>query len=108
MDWKQARQGDVFFERISKIPEKLKKVKRTAGSKIVLAEGEKTGHAHVIEQTEKVDVWFEGDKLYLKVGEEVSVTHEEHGKVDLPPGNYRVSKQKDVFPDNTTSRFIGD
>ncbi len=48
----QARQGDVFLERIGDVdalPEGLNSVKRDQG-RIVLAYGELTGHAHAIDE----------------------------------------------------------
>src|SRR5580698_485444 len=83
----QFRQGDVLLQPIEKIPAAAKRVE---GEKdIVLAEGETTGHAHRIRKPKnRVAAYFDGPTMYLEVNEPVTITHEEHGPITLPPGNY--------------------
>lgn len=47
MKSKMYRQGDVLVERVAKLPDKIKRVRREGG-KIILARGEATGHHHFI------------------------------------------------------------
>jgi hypothetical protein len=65
-----------------------------------LAQGELTGHAHTICAPEAELVTREqADELYLLVyGEEVVLEHEEHDRIALPPGNYRVLRQREYSP----------
>ena len=83
------QQGDVLIESVEKIPRKAKLKK----GRCVLAEGEATGHAHVIKEKRGAKL-FEGDtgELFLELSKEVTVTHEEHGAVTVAPGKYRIRK----------------
>lgn len=94
----QYRQGDVFITRVAdEIPKDVKPMPREKG-RIILAHGEVTGHAHAIKQR--------GAKLvsgpagrFLCVTSAVDLTHEEHGTITLPPGNYRVGIQREYSPE---------
>lgn len=88
----QARQGDVFIIPCV-IPKDVREVKT---ERLVLAEGEATGHAHVAVGDVRM---FEKDgTLYLDV-EDAEVVHEEHGTVVLGPGTYRVQQQREYSPE---------
>ena len=94
----QFRQGDVLIEAVDRLPEKAMPLPATA--RVVLAEGEATGHAHAI-KAERGAVrphHFEGE-LYLEVRSPVTVTHEEHGEIPLEPGTYRVRRQVEQWMD---------
>ena len=84
------QQGDVLMECVDSIPMKAKTVKRENG-RIVLARGESTGHAHVIDASDVVAMELDG-ALYLSVTGDVIVKHEEHKPVTLPVGDYVVRK----------------
>lgn len=93
---KMYRQGDVLVVEVSEVPEDKKSVKRQEG-RLVLAEGEATGHAHAIRsQNAKMYAAVAGMFLVLKKAAEL--VHEEHGKIDLPPGNYQVIRQREYDP----------
>ncbi len=95
---KHYRQGDVLIERISKMPTGLKKLAREK-NEIVLAHGEATGHHHAIAD-EHCDL-FQGDSgvTFLEVREAMAaLTHEEHAKIELEPGVYRVTRQREYTP----------
>lgn len=87
--------GDVLLKSIKKIPEskKTKKVGRT-NKGFVLAEGEATGHHHVITETEEqgVELVEIDGTLYIKAAEDFTVRHEEHKPIKMPKGNYEVGK----------------
>jgi hypothetical protein len=93
---KQYRQGDVLIEEIAETETKHE-WKRSP--KIVLAEGEATGHAHCLE-CDDADAWKEGERFEVRVNSEsASVTHEEHAKISLPRGRYRVTRQREYKPE---------
>jgi hypothetical protein len=99
----QARQGDVFIERIDDLPTDLTEVKCDPRG-VVLAEGEATGHHHRIGprfRTAKLYTGGEDGARFLSVAGKapVALTHEEHSPVKLPPGNYRVLIQREYSPD---------
>ena len=94
----QYRQGDVLLIRVDSIPADVTKVKRDKGS-VILAYGEVTGHAHRIDDT--VAELFEKSGVedrFLSVPNGASLTHEEHGKIDLEPGDYTVRIQRSLNP----------
>ena len=94
----QFRQGDVFIEKVSARTKRRKKLPRDKG-RIVLAYGETTGHAHAISDRAVEAYEFEGDMLLVVEGENVSIRHEEHSPITLPPGNYRVTRQREYSPE---------
>lgn len=104
------RQGDVLIERVESIPTEAKKQKRAR--KVILAHGEVTGHHHQLETEDPADWWKVGeiaptlDKPSTLAGEIFTdlpcggtVTHDEHSKITLPPGKYRVTRQREYSPE---------
>lgn len=90
----QARQGDVFIQRIKTVPASAKPVTRKGD--VILALGEVTGHAHRIKASlDAVDVLAEAEKIILNVKRPVTVTHEEHGPITLAPGVYESYIQRE-------------
>jgi len=92
----QARQGDVFLEKVSNMPSGAVEVKPDAGD-VVLAYGEVTGHKHRIRAFMDTGalparLFDVGDMRFLDVMETTALVHEEHAPVSLEPGIYRVSK----------------
>lgn len=118
---KQARQGDVFLERIEKLPAGVVPVERDKG-KVVLAYGEVSGHTHAISErhvshfrveekpNKAEDQGFRGVrgmggasgllKSYIVVGDEkpVSLVHQEHEEIQIAPGVYEVTRQREYIP----------
>lgn len=96
------RQGDVLIERVSSVPEGA--VKQKASRRIVLALGEATGHHHALEvwdagqEADPADWWKAGEETYVEVAAPAKVTHQEHATVPLPPGTYRVTRQREYSP----------
>lgn len=111
------RQGDVLVRRVDAIPEHAKKVDRKPGERLVLAYGERTGHAHAL-RSDNVTAFraetAEDRALaglpavdYILVGgsETVALNHEyedgrraEHIPVQLPPGVYQIAAQVEYTP----------
>lgn len=82
--------GDVLIKRLSGgIPQNATK-RKLDNRGVVLAEGEVTGHAHVIKDSTSA-VLFESDfALYLRVLSETTVVHEEHKPITIPAGDYQI------------------
>jgi hypothetical protein len=104
------RQGDVLIERIATIPTTATKQKRS--KRVILAHGEVTGHHHALETSDPADWWKEGEiaptlekpstlagELFVTLPHGGVVTHQEHGKIELPAGNYRISRQREYSPE---------
>lgn len=104
------RQGDVLIERIATIPTNAAAQKRSR--RIILANGEVTGHHHCLEIEDPADWWKRGDistadnkpatlagELYVNLPAGGVVTHQEHAKINLPAGTYRVTRQREYTPE---------
>lgn len=88
------RHGDIPIHPIKEV--EGKKV-RHDGS-FVLAEGETTGHKHVIsvQSVDDMEVRRASDGGYfLTLRTEATVSHQEHKTIRLAPGTYRVGKERE-------------
>jgi hypothetical protein len=94
---KILRQGDVLLVKVGELPKAEAVGKET--DDIILAHGETTGHAHRIKApATKAKLWDANAERFLQVMETVALTHEEHSKIDIPPGIYRVAIQTEYTP----------
>lgn len=106
-------QGDVLL-----FEEEIPRSARQRVATNVLAEGESTGHAHRLDwsmgfgpmqdaaievEAPKFEVFRdpESNITYLKVIKPVMLRHEEHGAIEVTPGEYRIGivREKDMFDD---------
>ena len=71
-----------------------------------LAEGEVTGHAHVVDAGTVLH--HEDGRRELLAPEGCEVTHEEHKTVALPPGEFDVTTQREIDPDTEEARAVRD
>lgn len=60
--------------------------------RLVLADGEATGHAHTIDATEDAELIALGEKMLLKLGSQATLTHQEHKPIVLEPGLYEIGR----------------
>lgn len=98
------RQGDIFLERIDKLPTDLAEVPKEQGA-TVLAYGETSGHRHQIAHGAKLFKRASGRFLEVgaKSGAWLEVTTDRGAKLDpprhepvkLPPGTYRITLQRE-------------
>lgn len=94
----QARQGDIFFETVSKPPSKGEKLGNN-----VLAYGEVTGHSHRVispsmEQLDSV-VDEQGDIYVRCLTGPITIGHDEHDQVELPAKEWcRITRQREYDP----------
>jgi len=98
-------QGDVFFTKINDIPKKAKSRKKTERG-YVIAEGEATGHAHVID--EDIEFYESKGVLYLRTDRDVQVRHEEHKPVTLGKGIWKVGIVREYDPFVRQERIVKD
>ena len=92
----QARPGDVLLVPVDAAPAAARPVRRTGG-RVILAEGEVTGHAHAI-RSSAATLLRAGDERYLRVAAPVTLDHEEHARIEVAPGIYRVVIQREYVP----------
>lgn len=108
---KMFRQGDVLIEEIETLPRGESSEVPREGGRVILAHGEVTGHAHALTDPSAVLMSFKlpmpapvggvtltTEERVLKVGKLSTLSHEEHGPIDLPPGKYRITIQRQWEP----------
>ena len=101
----QIQQGDVLIE-TGAIPESA--IKRES---LVLAEGETTGHKHLLVPDEGAvcEVFEEKGNLYVSVKDgKVRLVHEEHKEQELPVGDYKISIVNEYDYETDRSRHVLD
>jgi hypothetical protein len=97
------RQGDVGVEAIQDVPEGLE---FKPAKNVVLAEGEVTGHYHLLDCAKPLGGPDDGTEyplqiaekdgtMYLKVAEPMPLKHQEHNTVTIEPGTYKVIRQRE-------------
>lgn len=102
------RQGDVLIVPVTEMPGRLEPVAREDG-RVVLAHGEATGHAHTIrDRSAALFCVPELNTVFLTVSgdEPAALTHDEHATIMLPPGRYRVVRQREYAPEDV--RYVAD
>lgn len=102
-----ALHGDVIVERINSVPKDFKKMDKSGDG--ALAYGKATGHLHKL---------FDGEfdlrecpktKIkYLRIVEPVMLKHQEHDKIKLPPGDYKIGIQREYSPYEKLTRRVVD
>jgi hypothetical protein len=106
------RQGDVLLLPVGGLPASSR---LTTPGRVVLAEGEATGHAHVIDNrrarlsvgTRAAAGSLETRYLLVEGVGPVALTHEEHETLRVPPGVYEVRRQHEYTP-RRRSRRVAD
>lgn len=90
------RHGDILLKEVS--PQNL--VKKESVSSYVLAEGETTGHRHLLtaERESLIDI-FRDDKgnQFLNI-KGAKLTHEEHKTLEIGTGFYQVIHEREFDP----------
>lgn len=90
------RQGDVLVMRVAAMPMSLVAINPKADPRgLVLAEGEATGHAHTIAWDDIATAGTDGASLYFKTDRPAALTHQQHDRILLQPGTYRVFHQRE-------------
>lgn len=104
------RQGDVFIERIEKLPDGLTKVELDRTQDIILQDSETSGKGHHFNSNAAVDIYQELDspiheqsitpdygKFMVVTDDNVELFHgsnlrspDYHHPINLPPGVYRI------------------
>jgi hypothetical protein len=106
------RQGDLLLIKTDNLPnaKKVKKVRQSS-----LLEGEATGHHHMIECDTEIQRLEYDEKEFqdflnslgieasgicgLELEKPAILTHQEHGKIDVPAGTYIAIRQREYSPE---------
>jgi hypothetical protein len=93
---RQLQQGDVLFQQVASIPDGARRLPNQG--QVVVARGEATGHNHVI-TSDRAGLWELTRNgvtvLYLDVETPVTLVHDEHKTLPIPPGIYRIGRIKE-------------
>jgi hypothetical protein len=101
------RQGDVLLVPVGSVPGgQGEMVSGRRAERHVLAEGEATGHAHVVSgsglelvEWERPRRWAAPERRrYLVVEAEATLVHQEHLPLVVPAGVYEVRRQREYRP----------
>ncbi len=114
---KTARQGDVLLIRVDALPEGVTEAKRDRIGRIVLAYGETSGHAHTIRDKGVCGFRMAGSEEvdFIEVGGSgvATLNHEyesgamaEHHPITLPPGAYKVVRQREYVAPQIERRVV--
>jgi hypothetical protein len=96
----QYRQGDVLLVRIPEPSREERREERqmlAEDGRVILAHGEATGHAHAIDAALATLFQLSDGQLYFRVTGQADLQHEEHRALSLPPGHYRVVRQREFL-----------
>ena len=104
---RQYRQGDVLLCTVDRIPPGAKQVVRD-NDRVVVAEGELTGHAHAFAAAPVRMFREEGGRgSFLIIGRGgAQLRHEEHDTILVPEGRYELLRQREYTPQ--ASRLVRD
>ena len=92
---KQFRHGDVIIQQVQGLPEDPEPLPH-----LILAHGELTGHAHKVVPAAGGKLFRSDLGMFLQINAEgLKVVHEEHASIALPPGFYRVWRQREYSPE---------
>lgn len=117
MNRKQYRQGDVWIReviekgqsiagKITGLASSIKPIARDKG-RVVLAYGEVTGHAHaIVDKTAEFFQCDDGRRILLVKDDETKLSHEEHGTVTIPKGEYEIIQQREYDPELHSRQVI--
>ncbi len=101
------RQGDVLLVRVDAIAPTAQQLE-LAGDRVVLKEGEATGHAHAFYERERVSLHETARKdRHLKVVQTAYLRHEEHTEAPIVPGVYDLPVQVE-WTDEDEPRVVAD
>ncbi len=86
------QQGDVLLESVDSIPAHAMPVTKRDGRHI-LAEGEVTGHAHVVE--DDIELYEKAGVLYCRAAAPFTIKHEEHKPITVQPGAFEIRRVRE-------------
>ena len=89
------RQGDVLLVPVVDIPAGVKRVRP---KRVVLAEGEVTGHVHELVGGDVQLFQDKAEALFVKIMGAPELRHAEHATQVIEPGFYRVVRQREYTP----------
>jgi hypothetical protein len=84
-----AQQGDVLLRKIDQLPSGTPKIIST--KRMILAEGEVTGHYHGIQEMDSCLMEIDS-RVFLDLKNSATLEHQEHGPITLDAGLWEVGR----------------
>ena len=104
---KPQQQGDVLIQYVASMPTGGKIL--TSGPRgYVVAEGEATGHAHVLAAEGVLEMREVDGVIYARIGAPSSLSHEEHHAQILPSGIVRFGRVQEYDHFAEEARQVAD
>ncbi|HPN31110.1 MAG TPA: hypothetical protein PKY81_09140 [bacterium] len=107
------QQGDILVKKIEKIPSDCKKSLNS-----IIAEGEATGHKHIITGNAEIykretqnNLGIKDLEIYIIVNDGTTILqHNEHKSIFIEPGSYKIDKVReyDHFDNRNNIRTVED
>ena len=94
----QFRQGDILLIKVNAIP-KSSHLMPAKNGRVILAEGEATGHSHSIDASKAALYIDKNDQAFLLAEDGCTLVHQEHAPIDIESGSYRVIRQREYTPE---------
>lgn len=90
------RQGDVVLFENSK----AKGVNKKRANRVVLAEGEITGHVHELVSDKPMDIYFseKEEPVSVVLYDIGTIVHDDHSVIEVAPGTYWIVRQTEYIP----------
>ena len=105
------QQGDVLIKEV-KDDYQLGRIKERKSRKVkslTLAQGETTGHSHLLTGKNIIHFIPQGnDYIAFELKEEATISHEEHNSFVLPPGMYFIETVREYDHFNEETRYVRD
>jgi hypothetical protein len=93
----QYRQGNVLLSQVKKVRTRSEPLPAEVG-RVVVAEGEHSGHAHAL-APELAGLFRRGREVLLRVAEGgAALSHEENAPIAMPEGDYQIRRQREYDP----------
>jgi hypothetical protein len=83
------QQGDVLLKKVSIEFKDTDIIEKNKNGRVIVAEGEHTGHAHAIKESEAI-IRVKDGKRYVITPTGFTITHEEHLPITVEPGIYEI------------------
>ena len=87
----RIQQGDCLIIRTDAIPVGAESKGEVA--RYVVAEGEHTGHAHVLDRP--ASIFKHNETMFFTIKEPTEITHQEHKALTIPPGTWQIERVKE-------------
>lgn len=106
----QYGHGDLYLRRVEvdDLPAGVAdRLDESFEARAVLAEGEVTGHLHLLTSERPIGLVRDSDQVaYVLLRDAGLLTHEEHGERLLEPGWYEVPTERDYDPSLYARRVV--